>query len=492
MEFYTVVEQWGNSILYRGVKNGKRVKEKIEYKPTAFIETKEPSEWKTIKGKNAKPVEFESIKELKAFYERYEDTHGIEIHGIGPRKSKNAYLWEKFPNDLKFDPTQVRVMYFDIETHATEDGAGFIRPEDATAPVVTIACHIDDHTTVFGLKPYKHKANETYHHCTSERDLLLRFIEYWQHSEIDCMSGWNIKTYDVPYLVNRITKMIGEDFAKRLSPWNSIMKQTVEISGKDVQHWKLYGIDCMDYLEVFKKFGSQVYGTQESYKLDFIAELVLGDKKLDYTDYGNLRKLYEENPQLHTEYCVQDTLLVKRMDDKLKYMATSYNIAFSTRSSFPDTMGTVASWDSYLYGELFKKKICVPSEKHLESSGVDGAYVKEVVPGKYEWIVVLDFASLYPKCMIQYNISPETISDQRLQASALSLLESTPEIPSGLCLTGAGQLFRTDTRGIIPELVEALFNERKRIKRGMLDKTQEMNDLLNQLKSFDTQHDGSS
>jgi len=280
----------------------------------------------------------------------------------------------------------------------------------------------------------------------------------------------NCKLYDIPYLVNRVGRLLGEAAVKKFSPWGVVNERMIKFSGKEEQSYEIYGLEQLDYLDLFKKFG-YTFGTQASYSLDHIANLVLGEKKLDYTDYGNLRNLYNENPQLHTEYCIKDTMLVVRMDKTLAFMGTLFVMSYMMRVNYSDSLGTTASWDSYLYGEYHKRGICVPPKKFKYGDSddqVDGAYVKEPKPGLYDWVVSMDVTSEYPSIIMQNNISPETIAGRIEGVTALSLLAGRyPEIPDNHCLTATGQMFRTDVAGVLPQLVDGIFNNRKRAKKEM-------------------------
>jgi DNA polymerase elongation subunit (family B) len=234
-------------------------------------------------------------------------------------------------------------------------------------------------------------------------------------------------------------------------------------------------------MDVFKKFG-YTFGQQESYKLDHIAHVVLDERKVDYSQYGSLKNLLTQNPQLYYDYCVHDTMLVQRMEDRLKFLQTAFSLAYRMKVNYVDTLGTVAAWDSYIYGTLLGRNIVVPPSEHKNSDGVDGAWVMDVEAHLNGWLGTFDFASLYPNIMISFNISPETIDDRIPGVSATGILDgNVPAIPEGRCLTGAGQLFRTDKQGIIPELVAGLFKERKQVKREMLEKKQLINTIEKEL-----------
>ena len=472
MKIYTNVAKFGNKILHRGYDKGHRIHEQIEFQPTLFVPSAEPTGWRDLRGHCVAPIHPGTIKDCVDFVRQYSDVSNYTVYGN--QKYHTQFIHETYPWKIDVDSSLIRVCYIDIETEdLTGQYPGFSNASDANHSVVTIAV-VDQNNkkTVFGLVDYSVERDETYYKFTNEMMLLNSWMHFMQTEDFDIITGWNVKLFDVPYLVNRINKLFGDSAATRLSPWKRINEVTVRTSWGESSTYNIVGLDVLDYMDVFIKFG-YVFGKQESYALDFIANLVLGERKLDYSEYGSLRKLYSENPQKHTAYCLRDTELVKRMEDKLAFLKTVYSIAYLTKSSYTDTLKTTPVWDSYIYGELLKHNIAVPPEKKSISEGIDGAYVKEVSPCSNGWLMTFDAASLYPSVIMQHNISPETIGDRIPNISAIYLLDNTPEIPEGFCLTGAGQLFRTDVDAVIPRLVRGLFNQRKQVKKLMLEKKQE-------------------
>lgn len=472
MEFFTSCTRLGNKILHRGYRKGKRVSERIDFQPTLFVPSSKPSEWQDLRGRFVSPIQPGTMSDCKEFVAKYGDVENFTVYGN--QKYHIQFIHERYPFKIEYDPKQIHVCYIDIETEdLTGDYPGFSNAQDVNHSVATIAV-VDESNrkTVFGLVDYTPVGDERYIKCVSEKDLLIKWLTFHETEDFDVLTGWNVRLFDVPYLINRVTRVLGEDNAKRLSPWGRISERVSKTKwGSEVQTYEIVGLEVLDYLDVFQKFG-YIFGRQESYKLDFIANLVLGEKKLDYSEYGSLRKLFQQNPQKHTEYCLQDTALVKRMEDKLAFLQTVFSIAYLTKTNYSDTLKTTPVWDSYIYGELLKHKIAVPPEKKSVSDGIDGAYVKDVQPCVNGWLMTFDAASLYPCVIMQWNISPETIGDRLPGVSAVRLLDETPEIPEGYCLTGAGQLFRTDVDAVIPRLIKGLFNQRKVVKKLMLDEKQ--------------------
>lgn len=483
MRFYTNVARIGDSILHRGYLDGVRVKERVEFQPTLFIPTPPDvkTDWRDLHGRRLTPIHPGAMSDCKAFIGSYRDVENFTIYGN--QKYPVQFTHETYPGIIEYDGSAIRVCYIDIETEdLTGNYPGFSNAQEVNHSVVTIAC-VDqaNEKTVFGLVDYTPVGDELYVKCESESILLSRWLSYMEEKDFDVITGWNVKLFDIPYLVNRIVRLMGEETSKRLSPWKRVSSRISRNKwGGEVQTYDIMGLDVLDYLDVFQKFG-YVYGRQESYKLDFIANLVLGESKIDYSEYSTLRRLFRENPQLHTEYCLQDTMLVKRMEDKLAFLQTVYSIAYLAKTGYSDTLKTTPVWDSYIYGELLKNKIAVPPERIDESDGIDGAFVKDVQPCVNGWLIAFDAASLYPSVIMQCNISPETIGDRIPGINAIGLLDTTPEIPKGYCLTGAGQLFEVNKDAVIPRLVRGLFNQRKAVKESMLAKEQQLENIQAEL-----------
>lgn len=489
--FYTDIKKYGSKILHRGYKNGIRFHDEVSFKPEAFIKSNgEPSDWKSLVGSiPMKKLEFDSMKDCDNFYKEYEDFDGFEIHGM---KRYPIQFAHKFYNtDIAYDKNIVKSAFLDIEVHSDSINE-FPAPHKAEFEVVTIAV-VSSRNTIwcasilpkdqskFKLLDSMEVDGVTYPieyiqvSTGNEKLLLQEFLNYLKQEDFDIFSGWSSNNFDLPYLYNRISKVLGEKSAKRLSPWNNVYLRQFEKFGKINCDINIYGVQLLDYLEVFKKFGLTVFGPQENMKLNTISQTVLGEEKIDYSEYGNLKKLYNKNPKLHTEYCIHDALLVKRMEDKLGYFNIVYSLAYMGRVNYDETLGVTAYWDSYIYGELLKENICVPPHNTHSDAEFEGAYVKETIPGIYDWVLSVDIKSLYPYTIYQFNISPETLGEYIPNVNVQSLLDGNfPVIPDDWNLTATGYLFKKNELGIIPRLVIKGLIERDTIKSLMLSKKKEL------------------
>ena len=198
---------------------------------------------------------------------------------------------------------------------------------------------------------------------------------------------------------------------KKLSPWNNVRTREIKLHGRDQLTCEMAGITVIDYLDLYKKF---TYTNQESYRLDHIAFVELGERKLDHSEFDTFKDFYTGNWQKFIEYNIRDVELVDRMEDKMKLIELALTMAFDAKVNFTDVFFQVRTWDAIIYNYLKKKNIVIPPKERSEKdSQYAGAYVKEPIPGKYDWVVSFDLNSLYPHLIMQYNISPETLQDTR-------------------------------------------------------------------------------
>lgn len=273
--------------------------------------------------------------------------------------------------------------------------------------------------------------------------------------------------FDVPYIVNRITNVLGEDWVKKLSPYKIITgKVEKNIFGSEYTKYTLAGLTVLDYLEIYKKFNPKV---QESYKLDFIASMELNDNKIEYE--GSFRDFYTKDFQRFVEYNIHDTRLVFKLDKKLGYINLAATIAYKAKVSLDDITGTVRVWDVIIANALAINDIHVPTyNTKNDDTGYGGGYVKVPLVGFYEWLLSIDATSLYPSEIMYGNVSPETLVDPKyfIKLTPDDFLEKTEKyhqaiavarsLNATLCANGA--MFYKDREGIIPNLTNTYFQSR--------------------------------
>jgi DNA polymerase elongation subunit (family B) len=482
---YTNVQVFGSKILYRGIDNGRRVRHKIEYHPTLYVPSSKPTEFMTIYGEHVSEIRPGTIRECRDFIKQYEGVEGFKIYGN--QKYEYAFIADTFADDIDWNIDLINICNIDIEVGSEN---GFPEPATASEPITAITYKMGSKYKVYGCGVYNNKdADVEYIHCRDEFDLIKRFVDDWSGNYPDIITGWNVKFFDIPYLVNRITNLLGEDFAKRLSPWNYLDTRTVTIMGRDQVAYLPSGISILDYIELYKKFapGGQ---SQESYKLDHIASVEVNERKIQYD--GNLHTLYRDNYQKFIEYNIKDVKLVEKLEDKLKLIELALTLAYDNKCNYDDVFAQVRMWDAIIFNHLKKKNIVIPpSEHHGKDAAFVGAYVKEPLVGMHKWVVSLDLNSLYPHLIMQYNISPETLMEPsnygNLHRNILSCSVSVDNLlgrsvdTSGLSdctLTPNGQFFRTNKQGFLPELMAAMYENRTVYKAKSIEARKELEEVL--------------
>ena len=468
MRFYTNVQNLGNSFLFRGYEDGKRVSFKEEYQPTLYVKSKKETKWKTLEGDNVEPIKPGNARECRDFFKKYEGVDGFHIYGQD--RFLYQYIADKYPEDeIKFDITKIHLVTIDIEVQAEQ---GFPDPESCSEEMLTIT--IQDYTTkeiiTWGRNPYvPTQDNVTYHHHPEEVSMLEAFLFWWQNNTPDVVTGWNCRLYDIPYICGRINRVMGEKKMRSLSPWNFVNHEEIQISGRKFNVFDILGVSTLDYLELYKKF---TYKAQESYRLDYIAEVELGQKKLDHSEFETFRDFYRGNWKKFVDYNIVDVELVDRLEDKMKLIELALTMAYTAKVNYNDVMFQVRTWDVIIYNYLRKRNIVVPQRNRSDKSDkYAGAYVKEPVPGVYDWVVSFDLNSLYPHLMMQYNISPETLIDEKHPSVTVDKIlnkDLTFEMYKDYAVCANGAMYRKDVKGFLPELMEKMYAERVIFKKRML------------------------
>lgn len=479
MSFYTSVHRYGSKILFRGYDNkGNRLHKRLSFKPKLYLPAKnKDTDWKALDGTSVGVIELESMSEATDFLKKYEDVDNFKVYGNNNFVAQ--FIQEAYPGKIDFISNYIRVGNFDIEV-ASDDG--FPHPEDAAHPVISIA-YKDNYNNVYhvwGLGDYDYSKTELnleggmirYVKCQSEGELLQKFVVFWENNYPDIITGWNIRLFDIPYLINRTLKVCGEKTVKALSPWGIYKYRKIGLKGKSLDAYEIYGIQQMDYFDLFQKFGYS-YGNQESYSLDHIAHVVLGEKKLSYEEHGSLHTLYKMDHQKFIDYNIRDVQLVDKIDKQTGLMDLALTIAYKGGVNYMDTFGTTAIWDSIIYRYLSDRKIAIPPNESKQKTSYPGGYVKDPRIGMCEWVTSFDLNSLYPNLIVQYNMSPETIVDEFVYPNGVDhFLENAPE-KNGYSIAANGSCYRKDKRGMLPDIIIGLYDERRVTKKKMLAVEQE-------------------
>ena len=407
--FYTNVQVSGNNILYRGVIDGKRVKQRIEYSPSLYIPSKRITHITSLDGDYLDQKIFGGIREARDYIKQFDGvSSGVKIYGNS--SFEYAYIGENHKGMVDWDEEKILTAVVDIEVGSEN---GFPDPYEANEPITAICItYLHGPTYVFGCGIYEKQGEEIYVKCKDEYTLCKRFMELWKLKTPDTITGWNTKFFDIPYLVNRFRKILGEDETKKLSPWNNIYERKTTINGRELIEYKISGLASLDYIELYKWYAPGGK-SQESYRLDAIAQVELGEGKISYDEYDNLHSLYRLNFQKFIEYNIKDVQLIIRLEDKLKLLELAYTLAYDTKTNYEDVFAQTRMWDALTYNRLLEDNIIVPPKVHKEKDGMfEGAYVKEVQVGMHHYVASFDLNSLYPHLMMQYSISPENLVER--------------------------------------------------------------------------------
>ena len=475
--------------LFTWDEDGKRMSVDIPHKPYFYMETTQKADGISIFNTPLKkfefPVEYRRGEQIRQMVRaQRENGDKIKVRIFENISVLQQFLLDRYweLNDTpEFTKNPLKIHFIDIETYSPDD---FPVPDKAkdTVNVITLWDSLEKHFYTWGLqRDYKPTLdNVTYKKCRSERDLLLSFVEHIEKDHPDIISGWNSEFFDMPYLMNRITKILGEEVANRLSPVNVSYKR--EFRGKFGNmntRWHLKGVSCVDYLDVYKGF---TQGLRESYKLNNIAELELGERKVEYGEQ-NLASLADNDWQTFVDYNIQDVNLLVRMEEKLQFMMLLRMLAYVGLTPLENAMGTINVVTGAAVIEARSQGQIVPTFE-VERSGdrYEGAYVGEPERGFKDNIVSFDLNSLYPSIMISLNLSPETkvgrfevTGDGDVVVTSITgkVVELTKEKfvrfveKENISITRANCLFSQKKKGIFPLITDKYYDKRKVIKKQL-------------------------
>jgi DNA polymerase elongation subunit (family B) len=475
MRFYTNVQMVGDHFLVRGHENGKHFMTREKFNPTLFVPSNNKTKYKTLSGEYVEEIQPGTVRDCREFIKKYEGVDNFSIYGND--RYIYQYISDRYPGDeIKFDTKKIKISTIDIET-ASENGFPDVESAAEEVLLITVQDYATKQIRTWGKGNFVNKQkNVIYKGFQTEYELLTDFINWWMVEENcpEVVTGWNSEFYDIPYLVRRIDRVLGEKLMKRMSPWGLVTEKETFVMGRKQISYDVGGITQLDYLMLYKKF---TYKAQESYRLDYIASVELGQKKLDHSEFDTFKDFYTKGWQKFVEYNIIDVELVDRMEDKMKLIELAITMAFDAKVNFVDVFYQVRMWDAIIYNYLKKRNIVIPpKEDSSKSEKYAGAYVKEPIPGKYDWVVSFDLNSLYPHLIMQYNISPETLMDERHPSTSVDKIlneEITFEMYKDYAVCANGAMYRKDVRGFLPELMERIYNERKVFKKKMLQAKQE-------------------
>ena len=494
-KFYTnfMMKSNGN-VAVRGYDNGSQFFEEYPCSPSLFVvdHGSVQSKYKSIEGQPLREKKFDNPHQAREFIKTYEGVESYPIFGFP--SFEYMEISKRFPTS-DYDPQAVRIFTIDIEVDTSVEvggvlkSGGFPDPQVAKFPVNAISVVYGETCYAFGVGEFDPSSltedygmTVVFYGFESEHELLCSFVEFWSTHCPDIVTGWNIEGFDIPYLVNRIGQVIGETSVRQLSPYGVVRSRTFTGKfGKEEVSYNISGIAILDYLQLYLK---HTFVTRSSYKLDNIAFVELGERKIDYE--GNLFTLYRENPQLFFEYNCKDSILVNRLEKKIGLISLVMSISYFAKINYQDTFSPVKTWDVIISNRLYDEGIVVPNSiPRRTASQYEGAYVKEPKPGRFGWGFSVDKNSMYPLNIRSFNIGPDTYvrtSDltpelinlrQRVIVSGVDSLVSR-EIDTSILkkynysMTANGEFYRRDFEGILSRLVKELYEGRTADKKASL------------------------
>ena len=487
MKFYTNIQQMGDDILYRGFDNGRRVQYRETFSPTLFVSSPTESKYKTLDRQNVKPMKFSGPREAREFMKKYEEIPNFDVYGY--ERFVYQYISDQHPDEVDYDFKKLDIYTIDIEV-ASENGFPDVQSAAEQVLCITIKNLHTKRVDVWATREFDVPEGVNVHLSWEESAMLKDFMSFWAQNTPDIVTGWNCYLYDIPYICRRMDRIMGEKWVKSLSPWNKVNEREITIMGRSHIAYDILGVSCLDYLDLYKKF---TYTNQESYRLDHIAFVELGQRKLDHSEFDTFRDFYTNGWQKFVEYNIFDVELVDRLEDKMKLIELAITMAYDAKVNFEDVYSQVRMWDTLIFNFLKKDNIVVPQRKGSKKNDkYAGAFVKEPIPGLYNWVVSFDLNSLYPHLIMQYNIGPETLLHTRHPLATVDrLLEKELDLSTldGETVCANGAMYTTHYQGFLSKMMQRIYDERTIYKKLMLDakkeyeKTKEPN-LVKQIAKF--------
>jgi len=466
-DFYTSVCLLGDDVLIRGYEQGSPVQYREKSRPTLFLvpqAQQKTSKFKTLDGRYAFPKQFDGAREARGFIKQYEGASGLEVHGY--ERFVYQHIAQKWKGEIDYDMSQMKIWTIDIEV-ACENGFPDVLASAEEMLCITMKNFNTKETITWGTREFVTPKDIEYRVFWTEKEMLQDFHSWWNQNTPDIITGWNNNLYDIPYICRRIERVLGEKWKKSLSPWNRVIDREIKMMGRTNIAYEITGVAILDYLDLYKKF---TYTNQESYRLDHIAMVELGDKKLDHSEFENFKDFYTSDWQRFVEYNIHDVNLVDSLEDKMKLIELAVTMAYDAKVNLEDVYSQVRMWDTLIYNDLKGRNIVVPPRLTTKKDDkYAGAYVKEPIPGSYDWVVSFDLNSLYPHLIMQYNISPETLLDERHPTVTVDRILNQEVVFDGDgCVCANGAQYRKDILGFLPQMMQKIYDERTIYKKAML------------------------
>lgn len=452
--------------------NGDRVERRVPFKPYIHFEQKNGKDGTSIFKTPLRKREFETEFDRRKFVQN----SGIKriFNNLPAEQQFLIDTYGDIHDQIDFTENPLRIFYLDIEVFSPDE---FPKAEDAKHPInlITIFDSLTDQYHSFGLHNYiSQRKDVTYHKCATESDLLRGFMKYWTKNYPDVMTGWNSDGFDIPYIVNRITQLFGDEYVKRLSPTNRIWSiEKLDRFNNPITEWNIQGVSCIDYLKAYRKFSRN---ERESYTLDYIGEHegVGGKIAID----GSLAQLSIKDWHKFVDYNIRDVEVVKKLEDKLHFMELCRMIAYKGLTKFEKALATTNVVGGAFAMEARKMGMIIPTFQYDRAGNPPGGLVRLPEAGFKDAVVSFDAASLYPNTMISLNLSPETKLGQCHTDENFTFVRTVRGkefklrndefkkwmVSNNVCRSMHGTLFSQNVKGIIPRIIEGIYSDRKTTK----------------------------
>jgi len=460
---------------------GNRIKLETSYEPYLYVESTQGTDATSIYNTPLRKVTFANQFEKNKFIN--ETPIKRIFHDLSCDQEFLLSTFKDRVDEPNFGNFPLKIYFFDIETYSTE---GFPEPKLApdTINLFTIYNSLDKKYYTWGLQPYKtNDPDVVYHHCKNELNLLEKVLEFWENDPPDMVVGWNSESFDIPYIINRLIRLFGEDHAKRLSPVNNIyLRENAGTNkfGQSIDRWHIRGVSLIDYMEVYKTFAR---GDRESYSLGYIGQYELGDTKVNIGSM-NLSTLADTDWNKFVEYNIQDVRLLVNLDESLKYLSLIRNVSYKGFIPFEKSLGKVAMITGAIAHQAAKDGMVIPTFKDDKvKADYEGGFVQEPERGLSNSVVSFDANSLYPNTIISLNVSPETkigriisIEDGkynlRLVNNKIITLEEEKfnklVKKESLSISKFNILYTQKFKGVVPKFIDHLYKERVDAKDEMI------------------------
>lgn len=444
-------------------RNGKKKWVQRDFSPNLFVRDIDGEDAIDIYGHKLKRIHLDSISEARDFVKELDEA-SRDLFGY--RKYETQFICSAGYRESI--PDEYSIVYHDIETEVHD---GFPDPSIAKEPInmITLLQRGGKRYALTTCEVKKEKIDKEFGIETmmfsSEAEMLRHFIYLFSEElETDIFVGWNSEKFDLPYIVNRIKRILGGDMAKKLSPFGEVyIRSFIDDFGDEAVTAEILGVSHVDMLQFYKKFSHE---SQESYSLDNIAKVELGVGKLTHESGIPGHLLYREYPTDGLRYNIVDVVRLEEIDEKKGIIDLAITVANMSKTNVSDTMFSTRLWMSMIYDYLSQRgRYFEFSRERNEYRKIEGGFVSCNSPGLHDYITSYDYASLYPSTMMALNIGVESKREKLEDVSPQFLLDNPDfKAPEGMAMGANGQCYAKDKKSFLNEIISHGYDLRKKYK----------------------------